>query len=456
MSAFAVASWVFCLLTSLLLFWALGRWRFLLIKPSIFFLLCFHVFIQWPAAVFAGDIQTFLSDPWSFGLMAQGFPLAGFAVSLSFGGRSARIVWNRLQHPKQVRRFSRRRAMWILGGCTVAIVAYYLSRVPLRSTGLYAVVFDPSAATLARESSLKLLADPLLQYGYSFLASVFAPLLAVLLAGALGRSVGRRRVFRSAMLLLAIVAVIAASSLTGARSFAATILMTVAVAWLLRRGFPFNPLYAVIAGVVVLAVPVILTILREGLTLDPRTFGNYLQLLIVDRVFYAPLETGMWFAQYAEKHGLLGVAAIPKLAQLFGIKAVNAPNLIGQIYTPWKYAFINANTGYVLAYYAYFGLASLPFSLMALWALDVALLAYRKISDNLLLACVASGSVATIGLISMEYSTVWLSGGFGVLLVVAFVVDRACRKRLRFGPVRLGGLRLARIRLARVRLGRQA
>jgi hypothetical protein len=56
----------------------------------------------------------------------------------------------------------------------------------------------------------------------------------------------------------------------------------------------------------------------------------------------------------------------------------------------------------------------------------------------------------------MEYSTVWLSGGFGVLLVVAFVVDRACRKRLRFGPVRLGGLRLARIRLARVRLGRQA
>jgi hypothetical protein len=455
-SAFAFASWVFCLLTSLLLFSTVRRWRYLLIKPSVFFLFCFHLFIQWPAAVFAGEIERFLSDPWSFGVMAQAFPLIGLAGSLCYGGRSARIVWQRLQHPAPVRRMLRRRAIRLLALCIVLVVAYYLSIVPFARTGLYAVFFDPSASAVARQTSLALLDAPLLQYSYSFVPTVFAPLMAVLLAAALGRSLLELRPIASLALLLALAGVLVASSLTGARSLAATIVLAVVLAWLLRKKLPFNPLYAGILGVVVLAVPVVLTIFREGRTPDVAMFGRYLQSLVLDRIFWAPLETGLWFAQYVQHHGLFGIAAIPKLAWLAGVPSINAPNLVGRAYTPWQYDFINANTSFVFAYYAYFGLASLPFSLLALWFLDVAVLAYRRIGDNLLVACVAAASVATMELLSIEYSTFWLSGGYGALLLVAFVVDLACRRRLRFGAVRLGRLRLGKGRITGAALGRPA
>lgn len=426
---FITLNWLLCLLTAFTLMLVVWRQRFLLLKPSLIVIASYHLMIQWSTTLNAAKLLSFLPDPWTFALLAHGFPLAGLLVSVGFGRRRARAVWRRLQQPQAVPPSARRKAITLLAGSELALVAFYLLQVPFQSTGLYAVLFNPSNAALAREYSLKLLASPALQYGFSFMALVFSPLLAVLLAEAIGSNFVRRRFVAVAGLSAALGGVLVAVSLTGARSFAVTLLLTVVLAWFLRRGLPINVLQVILLLVCILTLPTLFTIFREGKELTWSTFGAYLQQLILDRILYVPMETAMWYAQYAQIHGFWGVAAIPKLATLLGVEPVNVLNVIGLAYTNYGIDSVYANTGYVFAYYSYFGLISLPFSLLGLWLLDVALIFYQGLSDNLLLACVASVSVASLSFVSVEYTTVWLTNGFGILLGVCWLVDRLYRRR---------------------------
>ncbi len=424
---FIILNWFLCLVTALALLLVVWRQRFLLLKPSLIVVASYHLMIQWSATLNASQLAAFLPDPWTFALLAHGFPLAGLLVSVGFGRRQAREVWHRLQHPVAVPRYARRGALGVLAGSVMVLALFYLLQVPFQSTGLYAVFFDPANSALAREYSLKLLDSPALQYGFSFMALVFSPLLAVLLAEAIGSNFVRRRLVAAAGFTLALGGVLVVVSLTGARSFAVTLLLTVVLAWYLRRGLPVKVLQVVVLLVCVLTLPTLFTIFREGKELTLATFGTYLQQLILDRVLYVPMETAMWYTHYAQTNGFWGVAAIPKLATLLGVQPVNVMNVIGLAYTSYGIDSIYANTGYVFAYYSYFGLIALPFCLLGLWFLDVALLFYQGLSDNLLLACVASVSVASLSFVSVEYTTVWLTNGFGILLGVCWLIDRLNR-----------------------------
>jgi len=440
MTAFAFLNWFCCLLTSLLLGLVVWRQRFLLVKPSMIVITFFHLMVQWAATVNSPYIETYLPNPWVFALLSQGFPLIGLLVSLWTWRRSAFVIWRRLHQPRPVSMRVRRKAIAFLAAYLVLFVPFYLSYVPPTKTGLYAVFADPLNSALARESSLKLVASPLIAYGYAFMASVFGPLLAVLLADSFYRNLKRRRWLRSLATAVGVGGVVVAVSLTGARSYAAAIIMTILLAAWLRRGLPLNPVYVVLAALSVLTLPTLLSILREGNVVEWARFWAYLRGAIFWRVFYLPMKTGLMHVHYAQTVGLFGVRAIPRLAALLGIPPVNAPNVIALTYSSTALATSIANTAYVYAYYSYFGLPSFAISLLGLWGLDIALWAYRHISDRLLLACVASVSVASIMFVNMEYTIVLLSNGFATLLVVAWIIDRLCRIRIRLGaPGLLGG-----------------
>ncbi len=432
MTFFTFANWFFCLSTSLLLVVSLWRYRYLLVKPSIIVIIFFHLTIQWAATARSAFIESFLPDPFLFMFLGHGFPLIGFLVSFFCGHGAARVVWRRIVNPQPVSARSRRKIIFILGSCIAVIAAYYLSQVPLSRTGLVTILTDPTNSYLTREESLKLIDNAFSRYSYRFLVSVFAPLIAVLLVNQWGWSLKRKHLIESLAITIAIVGILFVVSLTGARSPPAMIVLTILLALFFRKGVPIKPIYIILAAVATLIFPTLFTILREGRELSLSNFWSY---LIVDgmfqRVFISPMNTGLWHTHYAQTTGLVGLGGIPKLAVLFGVQPIPVSNLIylqyGVQYGGGRaIASGTAGTAYVFAYYSYFGVVSFVFSLIGLWLLDLSLWVYRRLSDTLLLPCVAAVSVTSINFLSGDYTTVLLTHGFGVLLIVALLLNRLC------------------------------
>lgn len=441
MTVFALLNWFLCLITTIFLALIIWRQRFLLVKPSIIVIIFFHLMIQWAATVTAPDIEHYLPNPWHFMLLTQGFPLIGLAVSIWIGRRNAAIIWQRVRNPQTVLPRIRRKAILFLSMYIVLFALIYLRTVPLSSTGLYAIFLNPADANLAREYSLKLQESALIRYGYGFMATVFVPLLSVLLTDTLTRDFKRKRFLRVIIVIIALGSILVVVSLSGARSFAATVIMTFIYARLLHRGLPLNPLYIVLSALVVLALPVMFSLLREGRTPTPGLFVEYLSGGIFRRTFYIPMQTGLWFTHYAQTSGLVGIAAIPRLANLWGIPSIDMPNHIGLLYYSSRIQSVSANTCYVFAFYSYFGLSSFVFSLLALWVLDSIVWFYRLIGDNLLLACVAVISVASIRFTASDYTVVMLSHGFGFLFIVTLVLSYVTRSRVLFYSFKIGSFR---------------
>jgi hypothetical protein len=443
MTAYIFLNWVLCLTTSVLLVMLFLRHRYMFIKPSIMVIVFFHLRIQWTATVEALYIESFLPDPWVFLLLTQGFPLLGLLGSLGIGNRAARAVWRRILEPRPVSPRVRRKTIVLLGSYVALFLPIYFQYIPFSSTGLYTIIADPAGSALARESSLKLVDNALVRYGYSFMISVFAPLLSVPLADALLQNLKRRRFLRGLVALALLGSLLVAVSLTGARANAAKIILIILFAAFLRRGLRFNPIYVGLAILVVLTLPTVLTILRQGLTVNWLLFWRYLDRAVLYRLFGITMDVGLWHVHYAQTVGFVGVQGHPRLAALFGMEPVNVSNLVGLAYSENPLPTVLANTSYVYAYYAYFGLVSFFFSLPGLWLLDAVLWVYRRIGDNLLLPCVASVSMISSVFIGTEYTIALLTNGFAIVPVVALVLDRLCRIRIVLGPKQATGMAAA-------------
>jgi hypothetical protein len=431
MSTFVAFCWVCCLLTSVLLVFLIGRFRYLAVKPSVVVIAAFHFMIQWAATIGASEVEAYLPDPWAFGLLAQGFPLIGLVVTIFLGQRTAREVWLRIVGRAPGPEGARLRATLFLLLLIVVITALFLGTVPLRRTGLFAILFDPLSAQQAREESLKLLPNPLVRYSYNFLVSALTPMAAVLLAASLGVALKRMRIVRSGLIVCALAGLLAIASLTGARFYPAAIVLAVLVAWFLRRGLPGRLLaLAIPCAVGVVAIPAVLTVLREGQALTAESFLLYLRTSIFSRLFSIPMEMGLWHAHYAQTSGFIGVAGIPRLAAMLDVEPINVANRLALIYAPETFDTQLANAGYVFSYYAYFGLPSLAFSLFGLWLLDSALLVYRRLGATLLLPCIATVAVASLGFVSVDYTIGLVTNGFIPALIVGLAADRIARVRL--------------------------
>lgn len=428
---FVTYNYFFCIYTSIILIFVIFLRRFLLIKPSILVILFFHLTIQWAGTFESGYIWYYLPNPWIFAFLLHGFPIVGLSISFMTWRKNAKKIFKRLLCYKQDLK-KRDAIIAILGFCVALITVLYLSYIPFYKTGLWAIFTDYQNAAQARENSLKLLDNIFLKYSYSFVMTVFAPLLSVLLFNRLRYSLKKKLLIKSAIDIVFLFGLLVSVSWTGARSPAAYIILVVCFSFFLKKGLPIKPFHIILTFLLVLTLPTFLTLLREGKALSISLFWQYLRSGILGRVFHVPMLTGLWHVHYAQNEGFIGIAGIPKLAVLFGVEPINMPNLIGITYTNSPLESVSSNTCYLFSYYSYFGWLSFPISLLGLWLLDYSIWVYKQLSDKLLLPCVASVSLSSIFFVSGDYTTVWLSQGFGVILILSLILDIGFKSNLRF------------------------
>lgn len=426
-------NWICCITTFVLLAMSLWQDRSVVIKPSIVVIGFYNLTIQWAGTFDAIRIYHFLPKPWMFALLTQVFPLIGLCVSLFIFRKNARLAWGRIISPSPVHPRQSNLAIRILALYFLLFIPYYLSVIPLQTTGLYAIFTNPSASDVARENSLKLVSNPIVSYGYAFMLSVFGPLLAVLLTNNIISNFRWRKFLKNIPSVIGILLIILAVSLSGARSPTAIIILTIFLAIWLRYGSPINIAYIFGGVLLILAPPTILTILREGRVFAWSDFWIYLGGGTLWRVFYLPMETGLWHVQYAQLHGFFGIQAIPRVAGMLGIRAVNVSNIIALAYTETTLQSTIANTAYPYAYYSYFGPVSFLFSLIGLWLLDLVVLVYKQVSSRMLLPFVSSIMIASVMFDSTEYTIALITNGFVLIVIVSLIIDKLSKYNYRLG-----------------------
>ena len=440
MTAYILANWIFCCSTALLLIYILANQRYLLVKPSIVVIFLFHILIQWAATIKSPEIEEFLPQPLAFFALVQLFPLIALSGSLMYGLSDSQLIWQRLQNLGSEIYSPPNRFRVVLTLTIVIFTVYYLIEIPFAQTGLYAVLFDPTRAAIAREESLKLVNNPIIRYGFQIImGSVVAPMLIVLLLDDFWDAVQRQLLVRVVIIGLCTCILLVATNLSGARSFAAFALIAGIYAQLLKRKLVVNLGIVALGFVSIAVIPTALTILREGIVFDFSTFTTYLMNATFERTFITPMETGLYYVHYAQTVGEFGVAAIPRLAELVGLASVDPANIIGLRYYNYNLDSITANACYVMTYYGYFGLISIPLSLLGLWSLDLMLIVFSKLDHELLLMTVSVTSLAGIRFVSADFTTSLLTGGFlaiplAVLLLKQFqhskVIDEFSQNRL--------------------------
>jgi hypothetical protein len=295
--------------------------------------------------------------------------------------------------------------------------------VPFSQTGLYAIFHHPEGSVLAREKSLKLLEDQTLKYVYSIMVSTIAPLTAVMLFFLFLENIKRCKIGRAIVISLALSGLAFAISLTGARISIVNLVLVITFAFIYYHGIPFRPLKVSLIIILVLLVPTILSILRAGETFSIPVVISYLGL-VAERTFIKTMDVGSWYAHYFQTEGAFGVSGVPKLATLLGRDFLITPNFIALKYMKRAIASTSADAGYIFTYYSYFGLASTSISLLGLWLLDISILVYTRLNQYLLVPCIASIALSSLSFISSDYTTVWITHGFGFILIVSLVASK--------------------------------
>ena len=172
MYVFVAFNFFLCLYTSIFLFFILFYHRFLLVKPSILIIIFFHLMIQWAGTFSSEYIWFYLPNPWMFAFLIHAFPLFGAGVSFLTWRKNTKKVFKRiLDHNLYLK--PRNKAIILLFILVVITTVIYLSYIPFYQTGLWTIFTDFTNAAQARENSLKLINNPLIKYGYSFLTRVF-------------------------------------------------------------------------------------------------------------------------------------------------------------------------------------------------------------------------------------------------------------------------------------------
>ncbi len=418
------ANWLFTLGTMAWLSWLFIHQRYMFIKPSVLLITFTHLFFQWPSTLLWAEISQQLPDATILFLIVHLYTVITLALSMFIMRKRAWQAWQKVTMSPTIGWLEARRGIILLSTFAALLLTIYFIYVPPRSTGLYAILFDPASAKMAREHSLKLLTNPVPKYAYFLMLSAAIPLLAALASLVIADNI-RRPFLAIGMLVLLIICALAAS-LSGARSGMVMLTLIVAATLLIRRGFSVNPVLLMLLLPAALLPAVVLSIVREGhaLTELPQMAWTYLGY-VGERAFAVPFKIGTWYLLHLQTHGPIGIEAYPKLAWITGGEAIDAPHQIGLIYAPLVYGYektlptISASAGFLFTSHAYLGLIAFPLTVFATLFLDIALLAYRHVHPILLPTLAGALFIGTLQFIQSEYTVVWITHGFGVKLILA-------------------------------------
>lgn len=311
---------------------------------------------------------------------------------------------------------------WLLVAVTAAIACWYFATVPLQSTGLWAILFTPEKSAVAREESLKLLDSKLLPYAFFMCINVTVPVAMILYTLRLSY---RRAITTSAM-LITVAALILFIGITGARMPIAKAFLMLAIALALttrsRRGLLVLPLSIIGAFGVITT----LSFLREGLD-SASPFAAMLSG-ISNRAFVIPFETGLLTTELASARGFLDGANVRPYALLTGQDHVSLSSEVYFIMRPGDQ--IDgiqsglAPTSFLFDFQAGFGIwTGWWISLAAIGALDIGLLAFRRVRGRLLPALLSPFLfIAALDLTGSAYTTQLLTGGVGLIIILAIIL----------------------------------
>lgn len=429
MALYSVVNWFFFITCALLLGFIFYSRRYYFIKPSILLIAFSIIFFQFPLALSSDTYEVAVPDPYILSFLIHSYILMGLAVSLYTFQNESKTVWKRITGDSVSERYVNKHAVFLLAAVVICIGTVYLIHVPFRETGLYAVIADPAMAVIARERSLKLLDNQALAYAFSIMTSSVAPMLAVMLSGIGAHLFFKRRLFSLVIISLAIVSLMIVVSLPGARVSAVNLLLVMCLSFFLEKGLPIRPGRFIFLFILIVTPGVLIGMYRDGRAFGFDLYLQYLWDFIGRRILHDPLEVGSWYILHAQKYGFFGFPALPKLATITGFDALNVPNYIGLRYQPNAGPTVSAGAGSLLTYYSYFGVASLLISLIGLWLLDMAVYVYEKLSPSLLIPCVSAVSLSTLSFISSDYTTVLVTHGFAVTLIIALCVDATTARR---------------------------
>jgi hypothetical protein len=420
---FAFLNWFFFIVTVLWSGFIFYKRKYYFIKPSILLITFSIIFFQLPLAIFSDIYEAAVPDPYILGFLIHAYILLGLIVSLYTFQESSRAVWNRIIRESVSDHRVNKPAVVILAGAVICIVTIYLVHVPFRETGLYAVLANPALAGMARERSLKLLDNHALVYAFSLMTSSLAPMLAVILSWMGAKYLLKRRFVPLFITGIAAISLMIMVSLPGARLSAVNLLLVISISFFLVRRFPFHPVKIFLLLILIVTPGVLIGMYREGRAFGFDLYFQYLWDFIGRRILQDPLEVGSWYIHHAQTYGLFGISAVPKLAAITGFDVLDVTNYIGLRYQSHAGPTVSAGAGYLLTYYSYFGIPSLLISLIGLWLLDTAVCVYQKLSRPLLIPCISAVSLSTLSFISSDYTTVMVTHGFAVTLIIAFTVD---------------------------------
>lgn len=417
MSTYVAVNWLLFLLTLYILAIGILKHRFLLIKPSVIVVVFFIITIQMAATLNASWIELYLPEPYQFLLLIHGFPLLGLLGGFILYRRTASTIFNKIVQSDFI---PSKKVVVMLWAITFFIIFLYFINVPIKSTGIYAVIFDPFNSAQAREESLKLLNNAFIRYSYLFFISVVAPLLSIIITYQFINHKNMRYLLTYIIQLALLIVLV---SISGARGPAASLILVIILAVFLKHGFNVKLHWIVLGIILVLMFPAIFSILREGRELSLLLVYNYMKGSMVNRAFYIPMEVGLYHVHYAQTQGLSYIAAIPKLANIFGIDPINLSNIIYLKYSGYTLSSGFANTSYVFSYYAMFGIASWPVSVLLLWSLDISLVMLNRLNINVLLPVVTCMMLISKAFTASDFTTTLITHGFIFLIVIALFLN---------------------------------
>ncbi|MBP7032760.1 MAG: hypothetical protein KBI32_02800 [Phycisphaerae bacterium] len=174
-SAYCVCNVTLAVLCSISLAVATGHNTRRLARPAFMVVTLTHLIFQWPLALFSPIFERSLADFWFFAASIHAPVVAGILWVVITPRLTASIATSEDPRKLRIQNISTG-SQAILLALFAGLTTLYLSRVGWRCTGLYAMLFDPELALLARETSGKLLGIGLASYGYGVLANVVCPL----------------------------------------------------------------------------------------------------------------------------------------------------------------------------------------------------------------------------------------------------------------------------------------
>jgi len=415
-------SFIASALTSLLLFRAVWRDRSLLVRPSIVFLIFFNVRDQWGAAFLSGEIDRSLPAPSEFFLAMYGVPFAALLLVFALPHKQQGVIYRRLVGVPDSSTYCWA-AIWYLLIATGIIMTWYFVNVPFRETGMWVMLTDPLSSAQARETSFKLLPNPLLKYSYAIVMNSVAPMLGAYAGLALIHGVRGRRIPRVATSLGVIFIALLCASVSGARGPLAMVMMVIVFGWWLRKRAPLNPVYLGCALVSVLFLPILITIVREGRQVTIESASLSVKQ-VYSRISGDTAQVAIWYAEHAQTTGYTGIAGIKKLAPLYDLEPVDLGNLIGLTYGEGSLDTVTANTNFIIFYYTLFGLGALPPCVLLIALLDLSLSVFIRLKPAVLAGCVAASLMIITNLAEGDFTYEIASGGFGAILFLGYVLNR--------------------------------